>query len=206
MRSPIILLFALSGLFFPEAAIATPPPIVKSYTALSATGTGSITASFTGGSAGCGYTVVQYIPLAGHAASPPAGTAPAGVSFPHGLFDFRTSGCTAGSALAFTITYPQALLPVTRYWKYGPTPGNAVPHWYVLPAAIAGNVATFSITDGGLGDDDLTANGEITDQGGPGAGAADIPTLSEWSMILLSGLLVLFGLVQVRRRYNATLP
>ena len=180
-------------------------PAVTTYTAASATGTGAITASFIGGGAGCGYTVSNFIPVTGGAGSPPAGTAPAGVSFPQGLFDFTTGGCAAGSTLTFIVTYPQALPPGTVYWKYGPAPGNAVPHWYVLPAAIAANTATFTITDGGLGDDDLMANGAIVDQGGPGVGgAAGIPTLSEWGMILLSGLIMLFGLAHVRRRGTVT--
>lgn len=39
-----------------------------------------------------------------------------------------------------------------------------------LPAVIADNTVIFSITDGGLGDDDLTANGTIVDPGGPNVG------------------------------------
>ena len=35
------------------------------------------------------------------------------------------------------------------------------------PATFAGNTVNLSITDGGLGDDDLTANGTIVDAGGP---------------------------------------
>lgn len=132
------------------------PVVTTSHTATSATGSGSITASFTGGGVGCGYAISQYIPLVGHAASPPAGTAPAGISFPRGLFDFITSGCAAGATLTVTITYSQALPPGTVYWKYGRTAGNVSPHWYQLPAVIAGNTVIFSITDGGLGDDDLT--------------------------------------------------
>ncbi len=178
--------------------------VMPSYTAPSATGTGNITATFTGGGAGCGYTAAQFIPLTGHAASPPTGSAPAGVSFPQGLFDFTTGGCTAGSTITLTITYPQTIPAGASYWKYGPTPGNAVPHWYVLPATIAGNTATFSITDGGLGDDDLAANGTIVDQGGPGVpgggGTASIPTLSEWGLILLAGMLGMFGMGAMRRR------
>lgn len=176
--------------------------VVTSYTAPSATGTGNITASFSGGGPGCGYTVSQFIPLTGHGASPPAGTAPAGVSFPHGLFDFTTGGCTPGSTITLVVTYPQALPPGTVYWKYGPTPTDGSYHWYQLPAVIAGNTATFSITDGGLGDDDLTANGTIVDQGGPGVpgGAASIPTLSEWAMLMLAGLMGLFGVSAMRRR------
>jgi hypothetical protein len=56
-------------------------------------------------------------------------------------------------------------------------------------------VTTFTLNDGGLGDDDLAANGTIVDQGGPGLPATPgaprrVPTLSEWAMILL-GLSVL---------------
>jgi Putative Ig domain/Calx-beta domain len=143
-------------------------PSFTSYTAPSPTSGGTITASFTGGGSTCNYSRAQYIPLSGHPASPPAGSAPAGISFPYGLFDFATSGCTPGSTMTMTISYPGALLDRTAYWKYGPTPSNATPHWYQLPATIAGSTATFSITDGGLGDDDLQANGTIIDQGGPG--------------------------------------
>ena len=73
----------------------------------------------------------------------------------------------------------------------------------MLPATIAGNVATFSITDGAQGDDDLAANGTIVDQGGPGfpvaAGARQTPTLSEWATILM-GLLMLGAAARALRR------
>ncbi|CAN5352409.1 hypothetical protein BH11PSE11_BH11PSE11_22190 [soil metagenome] len=175
---------------------------IRTYTAPSSTGSGTITASFIGGGASCAFVVSRYIPVSGGPGSPPAGTAPAGVSFPHGLFDFTTSGCTAGSTLNFTITYPQALPTGTVYWKYGPTPSDASYHWYQLPAVIAGNTATFGITDGGLGDDDLVANGAVVDQGGPGvpSAASAIPTLSEWEQILLAGLLMMMGMATLRRR------
>ena len=95
------------------------------------------------------------------------------------------------------------LLPLgTQYYKYGPTPGDTTPHWYVLPATISGNVTTFTITDGGLGDDDLAANGVIVDQGGPGTrgSATAVPTLSWWAMAALSLLLLGGGAWRVRRR------
>ena len=138
-------------------------PCVITYSAPTATGTGPATASFTGGGASCTFATAAFVAL------PVA--APPGVVFPHGLFDFTTSGCSPGSALTFTITFPTALPPGMQYWKYGPTPGNNTLHWYILPASIAGNIVTFSISDGGLGDDDLTVNGVVVDQGG--AGAAD---------------------------------
>jgi hypothetical protein len=44
----------------------------------------------------------------------------------------------------------------------------------------------------------------ITDPGGPGvpataAAVASIPTLSEWGMIVMSGLLMLFGMARLRK-------
>jgi hypothetical protein len=133
----------------------------------SATGSGAINASFTGGGAACTFAAPQFIGTPpGSPPVPPTLPAP-GTLFPHGLFAFSATGCTPGSTLTFTIVYPA---PIGRavYWKYGPTADNPAPHWYVLPATIAGNTATFTITDGGLGDDDLIANGTIVDQGGPG--------------------------------------
>ena len=179
-----------------------------SYTAPSATGTGNITASFTGGGPGCTYAVAQYIPVTGSGASPPAGSAPAGVIFPQGLFDFSLTGCTPGSVVSFTITYPQPLPLGTLYWKYGPTPGgggNSTPHWYVLPASISGAIATFTITDGGMGDDDLNANGSIVDQGGPGLPPPQIPvpTMNEWLLALLALVLLGFGIQRARNRRRA---
>ncbi len=178
-----------------------------SYTAPSATGTGNITASFSS-NGGCSFSVTQFIPLTGDAASPPAGSAPTGETFPQGLFNFTVTGCTPGSVLDFTITYPQALPSGTQYWKYGPTSTDATAHWYVLPALVSGNTITFSITDAGPGDDDyaLGPNGTIVDQGGPGAPgvpptqAADaIPTLNEWMLALLGLVLLGVGLLHLRK-------
>ena len=152
--------------------------MAQTYSGPSPTGSGTITATFSGGGATCVFASARFIPLTGDAASPPANSAPPGVQFPHGLFDFATTGCMQGSTLQFTITYPGALPNGTQYWKYGPTPASQPgpsPRWYTLPAAVAGTVVTFSITDGALGDDDLTANGAVVDAGGPGVGATAVP-------------------------------
>jgi hypothetical protein len=176
---------------------------ITTYTAPSATGSGTITASFTGGGPACTFATSQFIPLAGRANSPPAGSAPSEIAFPHGLFDFTLSGCTPGATIVMTITYPAALPSSTQYWKYGPMPGSPAAQWYVLPAAIAGNTATFSITDGKLGDDDLTANGMIVDQGGPGIGSQavrQVPTLSQWALLLIAALMMASGITMGNRR------
>lgn len=184
---------------------------VTTFTGATATGTGTATISFTGGGPACGFAPqgngpmesAFFIPVTGHPKSPPSGTAP-NVDFPQGLVDFVLLNCTPGSTASFTITYPGTLPAGTQYWKYGPTASNTSPHWYLLPATIAGNVVTFSITDGGLGDDDLAANGTLVDQGGPGVpGPADthqIPTLSEWALILLALVMGGIGMRRLTRR------
>jgi hypothetical protein len=164
---------------------------VTSFTGPTATGTGNATATLTGGGSACGFAPTpQFVAVASVPAPPPAG-----YTFPHGLFSFTLVNCTPGGTVTFTVTYPNPSLPPgTQYWKFGPTAGDPSNHWYVLPATLAGNTATFTITDGGLGDDDLVADGDIVDQGGPGAPsfldtAAGIPTLGEWALLLFSALL-----------------
>ena len=99
-----------------------------------------------------------------------------------------------------------------KYYKYGPTPDNATPHWYTIAFTGAGtNTLSFTITDGALGDDDLSANGTIVDDGGPAvpvvaaaavevSNVANVPTLGEWGLILLVGLMGLLGMGAMRRR------
>jgi hypothetical protein len=111
--------------------------------------------------------------------------------------------CTAGSTVDFTVVYPAALPAGARYWKYGPTATTPAPHWYVLPATLSGSTATFSITDGGLGDDDLAANGAVVDQGGPGGATLppqQVPTLSEWALMVLAALVAFTGMLAGRGR------
>ncbi|MBI4740267.1 MAG: IPTL-CTERM sorting domain-containing protein [Betaproteobacteria bacterium] len=188
-----------------KAQLATLFAPVTSYTGTPPGVAGSVTASFTGGGAACGYTPGQFVAGSSLPSAPPGG-----IAFPQGLFQFAIGNCTPGSTLSFTIAYAQPLPANAQYWKYGKTPGNATPHWYTLTVAdnalnISGSTVTFNITDGGLGDDDVSANGQISDPGGSGApsgasNATGIPTLSEWGMMLLSGLMALFGWVQMRRR------
>lgn len=123
-----------------------------------------------------------------------AGAGPPDVGFPHGLVAFRLEGCGAGAAVTIKLTFPAALPPGTEYWKYGRTPTDPTPHWYPLETVIAGNEITFTIRDGGLGDDDLTANGVIGDPGGPGLGLAVVPTMPMWAL----GMLTLFLIAAVR--------
>jgi uncharacterized repeat protein (TIGR01451 family) len=105
--------------------------------------------------------------------SPSPGNSPPGVDFPYGFFEFAVNGLTPGGATTVTLYLPAGAAPNT-YYKYGATPGNTAPHWYEFMydgqtgAVIVGNVITLHFVDGLRGDDDLTANGIIVDQGGPG--------------------------------------
>ena len=187
------------------AACTAPLMGIKTYSAPSPTGTGTITAQLSGGGDACGFA-----PGTRYVASEPAATpaTPPGVTFPHGLFDFSATQCHSGegtTSITLDVTYPQALPAGTRYYKWGPTPGNPTPHWYEMPATISGATASFTITDGGLGDDDLAINGTIVDQGGPGVGGgstgvAAVPTLSEWALVLMASLLALAAVRGYRGR------
>ncbi len=65
------------------------------------------------------------------------------------------------------MVYPNILPQSAQCWKYGPTSDNTTPHRYVLDSAvISGNTVRFTIVDGALGDDDLVANGSVTDPEG----------------------------------------
>ena len=126
------------------------------------TATGSGTATF--------QTNPGYLSLTAVAEeSIPAGGKP-NLDFPHGFFSFKITELTSGTTVTITITLPQAVPVGTQFWKYGPTPDDPTDHWYQIPIGDddGDNTITITITDGEVGDDDLTANGEITDQGGPG--------------------------------------
>lgn len=174
-------------------------PAITAYGGDAPTGTGFITASFTGGGPLCSFATARFLPLAGDPSSPPRDSAPAGLVFPHGLFEFTVTGCTPGSTITMSISYPDPLSPNANYWKYGPLPGPLAARWYELPASRSGNVFTFSLTDGQTGDDDLTPNGTIVDQGGPAMPGGAIPALSATGLTLLVLALAVGGALALRR-------
>lgn len=179
-----------------NTATATTAVVSLPTTAQGNAGGGLVTAAITGGTC-AGFALGSTSFTTAPTPLPP------GITFPYGMFGF-TAVCPSGGTVTLTLTYPNLLPAGTQYWKYGPTSGNPAAHWYVLPATITGNTAVFTITDGGLGDDDLDPNnGVIVDQGGPGVpgagnGTAAIPTLGEWALLILSTLLG--GLIWRARR------
>lgn len=99
---------------------------------------------------------------------------PANASFDWGFLRFTITNMTAGGDTAVQLFLPAAARP-DAYYKYGPTAANLTHHWYEFPfdaaaghgAEIDLNVVTLHLQDGGMGDDDMTADGQITDDGGP---------------------------------------
>lgn len=144
------------------------------------------------------------IGLSGNVKSP-ADPAPAGFTFPHGLYDFTLTG-GAGTATV-VISYPTPLPAGTVYWKYGKTSPTDVPHWFQFPGAVISGdrlSITLTLTDGALGDDDGASNGVIADPGGPGvpSGVDGVPTLSTWALVVMG--LLLSGLGARASRHRST--
>jgi hypothetical protein len=180
------------------ASVVITPRASYSYTL---PGVGTVTASFAGGSPTCGLAAV------GHSAvtSPPSG-----MTMPYDLLSFSSTDCGAGATLNFTVTLPQALPAGAKFMVYGPEWGvNVTPHWYELPGmGVAGNQVTFSITDNGQGDANTTG-GFITSAGSlalPIGNVSSVPTLNEWGLLLLAGLMELLTLAQRKRASKNAAP
>ena len=104
------------------------------------------------------------------------------------LIDFKITGLAAGASTQMRLQLP-GYMTASGYGKFGPVPGNTTAAWYDfnydaatgLGAKVDKNIVTLYLKDGAKGDDDLTANGEIIDIGGPvgvqiaGVGTASTP-------------------------------
>jgi hypothetical protein len=114
------------------------------------------------------------------AVTPPAGLPP-DVAFPYGFLGFSVSGLTPGGATSVTLYLDSESSDV--YYKYGRIPGSSTEEVYefsydpetVTGAEFDGFNVILHFVDGNLGDDDLSANGVITDQGGPGTTGVSPP-------------------------------
>jgi serine protease AprX len=157
-------------------------------------GTGSA-AIVSGGGANCSFDLANTNFIAS-TAQPPSG------SFSQGWFRLRLMSCTSGSTVRVSVTYPNPIGPT--YLKYGRTAASPSTDVFYTPAGlvISGNTATFDLTDGGLGDNDLTANGVIVDPSGPVRPADEpsiaVPTLQSWHLLFLA--LSILGFVWRRQR------
>jgi hypothetical protein len=96
---------------------------------------------------------------------------PAGQNFPYDVFGF-TADVVPGGTITITLTYPQPLPQGTIVWK------DLNGTWldWTNNVTINGKTITYSITDGGQGDADLSVNGSITDPLGPALPSPVSPT------------------------------
>ncbi|PAT41510.1 hypothetical protein CK623_00815 [Vandammella animalimorsus] len=142
-------------------------------------------ATFTGGGANCRFDAGSTAFIAAPAA-PPSGQA-----MPHGALRFKLVDCDPGSTVNVTVRWPG---PVDGALKYGRASASATADsFYAHPGISAsGNTTSITLTDGGLGDADNAANGEISDPlaattaitAGP-MGVTAVPTLGHWGLMLL---------------------
>ena len=99
-------------------------------------------------------------------------------SFPHGLFGIQITSLNPGDTVNVTITLPANVTSSDyEYWKVNTTAGNNT--WYqypytILGGAAEGNVITIQLKDGGVGDHDGVADGNITDPGGIASAAVTV--------------------------------
>lgn len=139
-------------------------------------------------------------------ATPPSGTpTPPGMGFPLGVFSFTATGTGCGSAaLTVRIDYPAGTLNGLQPRKYGPSAAHAAPAWFAHGTA-TGDSVYYIVEDNGVGDNDPVL-GQISDPfaplaaAGPGpGGAAAIPTLGQWGVMLLSLMAAAVGASAMRR-------
>ncbi|XAH21234.1 choice-of-anchor U domain-containing protein [Xylophilus sp. GW821-FHT01B05] len=214
--SPVPMANSLVGTFVVTASVenaATPASFAlgnvaagagsSNFAGVSATGTGVVSATTSGGGPTCAFNP------AGTRLAPADGVLPIlqNVLLPHGVFEFELNGCIPGSVVTVSTTWPN-LRGITGYLKYGPTPETGLSRkvWYVPNnLRIQGNTVTYTVQDGGLGDDDLVADGTIHDPGGPVVQAAvagaitPVPGLRPAFLAVLSLLLLGLGAAYLRR-------
>ena len=87
----------------------------------------------------------------------------------YGFFSFEITDISSGESVNIPLAFPENVPAGTEYWKYGPTSDDNTPHWYQIPVSDddGDRIIVITLTDGGIGDDDLAANGVIVDDGGP---------------------------------------
>ncbi|QIL79311.1 ExeM/NucH family extracellular endonuclease [Diaphorobacter sp. HDW4A] len=118
----------------------------------------------------------------------------AGASLPHGLLVLNATGCDAGGVLTVTMNYSKPLPEGAELWKWGRTSDNTSKHWYRVPSTVSGQTVSFTLQDGGLGDDDLKADGNIADPTAlvapqavtPPAATVAVPVLNAWGLLMLA--------------------
>ncbi len=88
---------------------------------------------------------------------------PAGAQLPAGVVSFEVHGVGQGASVPVEVLTPAGTNP-NSYFKFQ----NSAWVDFTANASFSGDVVTLTLTDGGAGDADGTANGVIVDPGAPG--------------------------------------
>lgn len=128
-------------------------------------------------------------------ASPPPGTT---ISFPYGLLTFTATGCTNNGTATVQVQYTGAGVNLANTQVYQCN-GNTCSAYAGASLNSGTSTITYTVTDGGHGDEDGLANGSITDPVGPGIPATPIPTLPRWAEFVLAAFVGLGALLTLRR-------
>ena len=88
-----------------------------------------------------------------------------GLVYTEGLVSIRTENCYGPVPTTFTLTTPRPVPNGSMFWMLSATKDKPLPHWHGVPVVIAGNTATFTLTDG-VNDGDLVTDGALTAFGG----------------------------------------
>lgn len=119
---------------------------------------------------------------------------PDGVLLPFGAFEIEAYGAVeSGGELLVELEFPMGV-DFNSYYKYGRVPGSIEPRWHEFMydgqsgAEIDGNRVLLHLVDGVRGDDDLEADGNLIDPGGPAlAGPNAAPGLEVSPSTILLG-------------------
>jgi hypothetical protein len=133
------------------------------------------------------------------AASSAATAPPSGYTYPHSMVAFTANQCATGSVLTVTLTLPTGVPAGAVLLKYN---AAQTPPWQTLtPTSMTSTQVVYTLQDGGPLDADGAVNGEFVDPVVVGAplAASSVPTLSEWGLWLLAGLMGVLGLRQHSR-------
>ncbi|MFD1711251.1 IPTL-CTERM sorting domain-containing protein [Ottowia flava] len=164
--------------------------------------TGSGGVAVTGGSATCTLdtsAATGFVASPGAAAEAELQALHPGATLPYGAFTLRASGC-AGDTLTVTITYPEPLPAGLVLLKWGPPAAGAAQAWFAPPGlnlSASRRTVSYLLDDDGAGDSETVAAGVIIDPFAPVLLAAvpvAVPTLGQWALILLGGLIGALGL------------
>ncbi|MBS0515925.1 MAG: DUF642 domain-containing protein [Proteobacteria bacterium] len=202
----------LAGTTYTTAPIVADCTVGANFSATSVDSTqvGGISARISGGGGQCTFVSTDFAGLATIAKAPPTSTLGGSANlsaFIQQDFSFGAKGCTPGATITVTLTFPGSHFDSTDHlYKFGPPPGlpESESQWSSYPAVFSGDTVTYTITDGGAGDEDGVVNGAIKDPvtilvAAPTAATQTAPMLDGRALLLLGLLSAVLGLIALAR-------